>query len=102
MLRMSEVYLIAIETAKDLSTAQALYDAYMRECQFTLYEPFTSLEEVKKEIVNEYRRELFAEGQMFFCYKRIAERNMMWNNKTMEEADYILPLPSSEILNVGK
>ena len=102
MLRMSEVYLIAMETAKDLSTAQALYDAYMRDCQFTLYEPFTSLEEVKKEIVNEYRRELFAEGQMFFCYKRIAERNMMWNNKTMEEADYILPLPSSEILNVGK
>lgn len=102
MLRLSEMYLIAMETAKDLSTAQNLYDAYMRECQFTLYEPFTSLDEVKKEVENEYRREMFAEGQMFFCYKRNASRSIMWNSDKMEETDYILPLPSTEILNVGK
>lgn len=99
MLRMSEMYLIAIETSTDLNTAQSLYDAYMRECQFTLYEPFASLEAAKEEMVNEYRRELFAEGQMFFCYKRHAAKQMMWNDDEMTEDSYILPLPSTEILN---
>ncbi|MGM9701228.1 MAG: hypothetical protein ACI3YX_07330, partial [Prevotella sp.] len=99
MLRLSEMYLIAIETSGDLATAQSLYNTYMSECQFTLYEPFASLEAAKEEMVNEYRRELFAEGQMFYCYKRHAAKRMMWNDDEMTEDSYILPLPSTEILN---
>ncbi|MGM9779345.1 MAG: RagB/SusD family nutrient uptake outer membrane protein [Prevotella sp.] len=99
MLRLSEIYLIAIETCSNLAEAQALYDAYMRECQFTLYDPFESLDAMKKEIINEYRREFYAEGQMFYCYKRNASKNIMFLNKEMQEEDYILPLPSTEIEN---
>ena len=97
MLRMSEIYLIAIETSNDLAQAQKLYDEYMSECQFTLYEPFASLDAAKAEVVNEYRREFFAEGQMFYCYKRNAAKNMMFTNDVINEEDYILPLPSTEI-----
>ena len=97
MLRMSELYLIAIETSNDLAQAQKLYDEYMSECQFTLYEPFASLDAAKAEVVNEYRREFFAEGQMFYCYKRNAAKNMMFTNDVINEEDYILPLPSTEI-----
>ncbi|MGN0280857.1 MAG: RagB/SusD family nutrient uptake outer membrane protein [Prevotella sp.] len=97
MLRLSEIYLIAIETAGNLSEAQDLYDAYMRDRQFTIYEPFATLDAVKAEMTEEYRREFFAEGQMFFCYKRNAAKSMMWCDDEIKEEDYILPLPSTEI-----
>lgn len=97
MLRLSEVYLIAIETSESLSEIQSLYDTYMSACQYTLYEPFASVEAAHQEVINEYRREFFAEGQMFYVYKRTGATKMKWNDEdTMTEDSYILPLPSSE------
>lgn len=96
MLRLSEIYLIAMETSTNLSEAQSLYDTYMAACSFTLYEPFASLEELRSELVNEYRRELFGEGQMFFTYKRLAATRMLWNNNAITEDDYLVPLPATE------
>lgn len=96
MLRLSEVYLIAMETSEDLTEVQSLYDTYMSACAFTLYDPFTSLEVARSEIVNEYRRELFGEGQMFYTYKRLGANKMMWNDADITEDDYIVPLPATE------
>ena len=96
MLRLSEVYLIAMETSTNLAEAQSLYDTYMAACSFTLYEPFASLEELRSEVVNEYRRELFGEGQMFYTYKRLGANKMLWNNNVITEDDYIVPLPATE------
>lgn len=99
MLRLSEMYLIAIETSQDLAEIYQLYDAYMSECQYTLYTPFATVDEAHKEMVNEYRREFFGEGQMFYVYKRMASNKMMWNSDEITEDAYILPLPSTETLN---
>lgn len=96
MLRLSEMYLIGIETSTSLDEAQALYDTYMKSCSFTLYDKAKSVDELHAEMLNEYRRELFGEGQMFFTYKRHFTKTMKWNDKAMTEEDYILPLPSSE------
>lgn len=96
MLRLSEMYLIAMETTTSLDEALQLYKTYMTSCEFTLYTPFTSLDAVKTEMLNEYRREFYGEGQMFFTYKRNASKEMMWNDNEITEDDYILPLPSSE------
>ena len=97
MLRMSEVYLIAMETSESLTEIQSLYDTYMKACQYTLYEPFSSVEAAHEEVINEYRREFFAEGQMFYVYKRTGAKKMKWNDDdTLTEDSYILPLPSSE------
>lgn len=96
MLRLSEVYLIAMETSNSLSEVQSLYDTYMSACSFTLYTPFESLEQAREEIINEYRRELFGEGQMFFTYKRNAATHMLWNTEVIKEGDYIIPLPATE------
>lgn len=97
MLRMSEVYLIAMETSESLDEIHSLYDAYMSQCQYTLYTPFATVEDAHREMINEYRCELFAEGQMFYVYKRTGATKMMSNtDDTMTEDDYILPLPSSE------
>ena len=58
--------------------------------------PFESLEAAKAEIVNEYRREFIAEGQMFFTYKRLGSSTMLWNNTQIKEENYIVPVPASE------
>ncbi len=96
LLRLSEMYLIAMETTTSLEEAQSLYKTYMTDHEFTLYTPFSSLDEVKAEIVNEYRREFIGEGQMFYVYKRLNKTQMKWNDSEITEDDYILPLPSSE------
>ena len=95
--RMSEVYLIAMETSKSLEEIRSLYATYMAACQYTLYQPFETVAAAHEEMINEYRRELFAEGQMFYVYKRTAAKKMKWNDDdVMTEDSYILPLPSTE------
>ena len=74
----------------------------MTACQFVLFTPLESLEQAQAEMVNEYRREFFAEGQMFYTYKRLAATQMQWNSKTMTEDDYIVPLPSTEYVTTQK
>lgn len=97
MLRMSEVYLIAMETSKSLEEIRSLYATYMAACQYTLYQPFETVAAAHEEMINEYRRELFAEGQIFYVYKRTAAKKMKWNDDdVMTEDSYILPLPSTE------
>ena len=96
MIRLSEMYLIAMESSNSLEEVLSLYSTYMSDREFTLYTPFTSLDEVKAEIPNEYQREFIGEGQMFYVYKRLAAKKMRWNSEQIKEDDYILPLPSSE------
>lgn len=97
MLRMSEVYLIAMETSNDLMEVNSLYDTYMRSHNVLVNDGgFASLDEMREEMVNEYRREFFAEGQMFYTYKRMAAKNIMWYTPEMTESEYIIPLPDTE------
>ena len=60
---------------------------------------FTTTDEVKAEVLNEYRRELIAEGQVFFTYKRHFLQSILWNDDTMTESAYIIPLPDTEYEN---
>ncbi len=96
MLRLSEVYLVAMETCTSLDELLSLYKTYMTDREYTLYTPFKSLDEAKAELVNEIRRELIGEGQVFYAYKRLGLKSILWNKKEMTADDYVLPLPSSE------
>lgn len=97
MLRLSEMYLIAIETTTNLTEANQLYKTYMMDRDVVLVEDrFSSLSTVRNILLDEYRREFFAEGQMFYAYKRTNTTKMLWGNEAMTEKDYILPLPETE------
>lgn len=97
MIRMSEIYLIAIEATTDLEEANSLYDTYIRDRNILLEgDAFASLDEVQQVVVDEYRREFYAEGQMFYVYKRTNAKNMLWYNTPITESEYILPLPDTE------
>jgi len=97
LIRMSEIYLIAMETTASLKEANYLYRTYMRDREVLLEtDAFASLDEVRAEMINEYRREFFAEGLMFYVYKRNRSATMMWKDGTVQEEEYIVKLPATE------
>ena len=96
MLRTSEIYLIAIETSDDLAEVNSLYQEYMLSHNVVAAAGFASLDDVKTWIVNEYRREFYGEGQMFYTYKRLGAKDMLWSPVPVSENTYIIPLPESE------
>ncbi len=96
MLRMSEVYLIALESTNSLEEANRLFQTYMRAHAVSNMPDFSSLDDVQSFVIGEYRREFVAEGQMFYTYKRTNTREMLWCDEPVEEQDYILPLPRTE------
>lgn len=96
LLRLSEMYLIAMETESNLGEFNRLYQEYMIARGESVV-PFDTIEKGLAEILNEYRREFYSEGQMFFTYKRNATESMLWKtDRKVTEKDYVLPLPSSE------
>ena len=97
LLRLSEMYLIAIEGASTLAEANTLYSTYMISKEVSRTDYFKSMDEVMTELPKEYRREFFAEGQMFYYYKRNNTRNL-WSNEsmTMDEGLYIIPNPDTD------
>jgi hypothetical protein len=100
MLRMSEIYLIALETTTDLAEANSLYKTYMEsQNELITSDKFTSLDQVKSTITSLYLREFYGEGVMFYAYKRMATSSIQMNytqKVDMGEDQYIIPLPESE------
>lgn len=96
MFRMSEIYLILMETTADLEEANNLYVEYMRARSVNVAETFASLASVKDFVLSEIRREFYAEGHMFYAYKRLGIKQMLWGANEVGEEEYILPLPDSE------
>ena len=57
---------------------------------------FSGLSEVPGEMVNEYRREFYGEGQMFYTYNRTGATTILWGNGNVDENVDIVPLPETE------
>jgi hypothetical protein len=95
MLRLSEMYLIAMETGSDMSRINELYNTY-RTARNIVGTEFTDRQDVMAMIEREYRREFFGEGQMFFYYKRNNSKSMVWAADPITEANYRIPLPATE------
>ena len=99
VIRLSEMYLIAMETATDVAQANSLYYDYMRDHKITPdNDYFKQLSQVKDEVLKEYRREFIGEGYMFYTYKRLFMNDMPWRDTedNITESDYIIPLPDTE------
>lgn len=96
MLRMSEIYLIAMECAPTLNESNRLYTDYRLQHAVPNDPDFTSQEELTEFLNGEYRREFFAEGQAFYYYKRTGATKMLWRDAPVSESEYILPLPITE------
>jgi hypothetical protein len=95
VLRLSEMYLIAMETSNDLAEINSLYTPYQRARDIPPT-PLASMQEVTDMIEKEYRREFFGEGQMFGFYKRHNATSMVWSDRAISEENYVIPLPTTE------
>ena len=98
VLRLSEMYLIAMECAPSLAEANALYTTYMEDHGIspTILNSLANMDEVQEFVINEYRREFFGEGLMFYTYKRLNAKEILWYDGNVTESTYILPLPETE------
>lgn len=101
-IRLSELYYIAAECtyASDPLTAAAYLNAV--RTQRGIGEPVTAADEAafNEELLKEYRKELLAEGQVFYAYKRL-NHGIPAQNGTMiapSDAVFVLPLPDDEII----
>ena len=101
-IRLSEMYYIASECSYDLSPAVAL--AYLNTVRFYrgMGVPLavTSKEELLTELVKETRKETYAEGQIFYMYKRLNRgiTGQLGGIVSPSDKVFVLPLPDNEIL----
>ncbi|MBK0368310.1 RagB/SusD family nutrient uptake outer membrane protein [Flavobacterium agrisoli] len=99
MFKLSEMYLIAAETATTKDNAIAFLNTLRFNRGLTNL-PLTA--NVTTEVTKEYKKEFIGEGQLFFYYKRnnttsIPNGSAASGNVTMNELKYVVPLPDSEI-----
>lgn len=95
LIRMSEIYLIAMECGT-LSQCNELAKKYY-PARYLEAVDFTSDAQRDTEIVNQYRRDFYAEGQMFFTYKRFALKRIIWVSRDLNLKEYIIPMPDTDI-----
>lgn len=98
LIRMSEMYYILAETAATPAEGLVFLNK-VREKRVLPPLSAVNITPVKltEEITKEYQKEFFAEGQLFFYYKRKLTLRMLFGNKNLSEANYIVPVPDNEL-----
>ena len=98
LIKLSEMYLIAAETAADPASALAYLNILRNKRGIFNLDGQVNL---STELLKEYRKEFFGEGQLFFFYKRknvssIPNGALNSGNISMSSNTYKVPLPISE------
>lgn len=101
LMRISEMYLIAAETAATLTESTKYYN----KIQVNRGLPevnFAGVEELSAALQNEYLREFIGEGQSYFYFKRLQRSAIPSPVRPgldvvkMDKVHYMMPLPDSE------
>ena len=99
MFKLSEMYLIAAETAAVPSDGITFLNTLRFNRGLTNLAPTANL---TNEVAKEYKKEFIGEGQLFFYYKRtnttaVPNGSATGGNIAMGSVQYVVPLPDSEI-----
>ncbi|GGH23750.1 RagB/SusD family nutrient uptake outer membrane protein [Sphingobacterium alkalisoli] len=101
-IRLSEIYYIAAECTYESDPVRAL--AYLDEVReqraIAPKVQAASLEQFQTELLKEYRKELYAEGQLFYAYKRLNKPIIGFQGEIIpaNQSIFVLPLPDDEII----
>ena len=97
LIRLSELYFIAIESGS-AEQAQKLWDEYRDSRVLDRKDLPTDPKQLQQEILTEFRKEFYAEGQLFYLYKRYnsPREDILFANSRLV-VNYILPLPKTEL-----
>ncbi|MGN6416487.1 MAG: RagB/SusD family nutrient uptake outer membrane protein [Pseudobacter sp.] len=96
LLRLSEMYYIAAETAAGTEESiRLLNEVRAHRGQSAL--PLTlSATDLSTELFKEYKKEFYQEGQLFFYYKRLNKASIEGYGLPVGQAIYVLPKPNDE------
>lgn len=94
LIRLSEIYLIAME-AGSIAKCNELAETYFQARSLPMKQ--LTDHEREAELLKEYRKDFYAEGQIFFTYKRFASTSMLWAPSAISLESYIIPMPLSDI-----
>jgi hypothetical protein len=100
VMRISEMYYIAAECVKTTDPGQAVgYLNTVRRARNVLTDLSATLTEsqLQNEIFKEYQKEFYAEGQLFFYYKRLNLPAIVYSTVTANNTIYVLPLPDNQV-----
>ncbi len=94
VIRISEMYLILVETAPDYAIAQQYYDYFVN----SRFDNHVTINEssFRSELINQYIREFWAEGQLFYLYKRLGLSQLPISNQEMNADKYKVKIPTGE------
>nr|WP_306448587.1 hypothetical protein [Odoribacter splanchnicus] len=97
LIRLSELYFIAIESGS-AGQVQKLWDEYRDSRVLDRKDLPTDPKQLQQEILTEFRKEFYAEGQLFYLYKRYnsPREDILFANSRLV-VNYILPLPKTEL-----
>lgn len=95
VIRLAECYLIAAEAAPSLQESNCLMKEY-KGSRGIAHQDYISFAARETDILNQYQREFWAEGQMFYTYKRKMSKQMLWGYIPVVEKHYVVPLPDGE------
>lgn len=99
LIRLSEMYLIAVE-AGQRTDVEGLWEEFRMSRNLNLVDLPDSREERMEVLVPEYQKEFYAEGQVFYLYKRLnlSKDNGLWLWSGSTPVNYVLPLPKTEVI----
>jgi TPR repeat protein len=97
LLRLTEMYYIAAECS-DPATATTYLNTVRSKRGIADLPAGLSAAAIQAEIQKEYQKEFYAEGQLFYYYKRTNSPGIRFSVVPASERVYVLPLPDAELL----
>ena len=97
LIRLYEMYLIAIECSDDPSVYQPLIDELLLARNMSLDMANASISKKNEFVAKEYNKEFYGEGQQFYQYKRRNDSSILWTDIQGSDKVYVLPIPKNEI-----
>jgi hypothetical protein len=101
-IRLSEIYYIAAECTYEADPDAALdyLDEVRKNRGIGLKVEAINLERFQTELLKEYRKEMYAEGQLFYAYKRLNKPVIAFQGEIIpaNQSIFVLPLPDDEII----
>ncbi|MGN8055731.1 RagB/SusD family nutrient uptake outer membrane protein [Pedobacter sp. 22163] len=96
-IRLAEMYYILAETAETPAAGVGYLNTVRQNRGLTNLPTNITATALKTAITREYQKEFYAEGQLFFYYKRIKAIRMQFRNVDMAPEQYVLPIPNAEL-----
>ncbi|SKB70751.1 SusD family protein [Sphingobacterium nematocida] len=103
VIRLSEMYYILAETEPDPTKALAYLNKVLNARGLASLTAGPNVD-LKTEILKEYRKEFFGEGQLWYYYKRRKITSILSsfpnnNNGTIPSSAWVVPIPDEELAN---